>query len=75
MTCRENLKREMPKINSADKVYDSVSHPSHYTYGKIECIDFIFDKNLSHFCLEKMVTAHFYLGFNKNWSCFWVNFG
>ena len=25
---------------------DSVSHPSHYTYGKIECIDFIMDKKL-----------------------------
>ena len=25
---------------------DSVSHPSHYTYGKIECIDFILDKEL-----------------------------
>ena len=24
---------------------DSVSHPSHYTYGKIECIDFILDKD------------------------------
>lgn len=30
-----------PSIN------DSVSHPSHYTYGKIECIDFIFDKDLN----------------------------
>ena len=25
---------------------DKVSHPSHYTYGKIECIDFILDKQL-----------------------------
>ena len=25
---------------------DNVSHPSHYTYGKIECIDFILDKQL-----------------------------
>ena len=25
---------------------DSVAHPSHYTYGKIECIDFILDKEL-----------------------------
>lgn len=28
-------------------INDSVSHPSHYTYGKIECIDFIFDKDLN----------------------------
>lgn len=25
---------------------DNVKHPAHYTYGKIECIDFILDKNL-----------------------------
>ena len=25
---------------------DNIKHPSHYTYGKIECIDFILDKNL-----------------------------
>lgn len=25
---------------------DNISHPSHYTYGKIECIDFILDKGL-----------------------------
>lgn len=45
------------KINGTDTIYvdrtsenvimsDSVSHPSHYTYGKIECVDFILDKNL-----------------------------
>lgn len=28
---------------------DPVNHPSHYTYGKIECIDFITDKGLN-FC-------------------------
>ena len=26
---------------------DKVKHPSHYTYGKIETIDFIYDKNLN----------------------------
>lgn len=31
---------------SSPTINDSVSHPSHYTYGKIECIDFIFDKDL-----------------------------
>lgn len=25
---------------------DNVKHPAHYTYGKIECIDFILDKQL-----------------------------
>ena len=25
---------------------DNIKHPSHYTYGKIECIDFILDKQL-----------------------------
>lgn len=30
------------------KTFDcTVSHPSHYTYGKIECIDFIMDKQLN----------------------------
>lgn len=24
-----------------------VTHPGHYTYGKIECIDFIYDKQLN----------------------------
>ena len=28
---------------------DPVNHPSHYTQGKIECIDFILDKNMN-FC-------------------------
>jgi hypothetical protein len=28
------------------EVCEKVSHPSHYTYGKIECIDFILDKQL-----------------------------
>ena len=30
-------------------VNDPVNHPSHYTQGKIECIDFIQDKKLN-FC-------------------------
>ena len=28
---------------------DPVNHPSHYTFGKIECIDYIMDKQLN-FC-------------------------
>lgn len=33
---------------------DAVNHPSHYTDGKIEVIDFIEDKNLD-FCLGNAV--------------------
>jgi len=33
---------------------DNITHPSHYTYGKIECIDFIMDKRLD-FCLGNVV--------------------
>lgn len=40
-TKEEHISECHPIIN------DSVSHPSHYTYGKIECIDFIFDKDLN----------------------------
>ncbi len=36
------------------KVDDSVNHPSHYTDGKIEVIDFIEDKKLG-FCLGNAV--------------------
>ena len=32
-----------------NKMNDPVNHPSHYTQGKIECIDFIMDKKLN-FC-------------------------
>lgn len=34
---------------SENIVNDPVNHPSHYTQGKIECIDFIQDKKLN-FC-------------------------
>jgi hypothetical protein len=33
---------------------DVVNHPSHYTQGKIECIDYIIDKKLSY-CLGNAV--------------------
>ena len=35
-----------PKKPKAPKVHDIVSHPSHYTDGNIEVIDFIEDKKL-----------------------------
>ena len=36
-------------------VYDDpVNHPSHYTYGKIECIDYIEDKQFD-FCLGNAI--------------------
>ena len=37
------------KIQEAQAQNDPVNHPSHYTQGKIECIDFIQDKKLN-FC-------------------------
>lgn len=40
-TKEEHISECHPSIN------DSVSHPSYYTYGKIECVDFIFDKELN----------------------------
>lgn len=40
-----------PKVVALD---DPVNHPSHYTYGKIETIDFIEDKGLG-FCLGNVV--------------------
>lgn len=36
------------------KTNDPVTHPSHYTSGKIEVIDFITDQNLD-FCLGNVV--------------------
>lgn len=33
---------------------DNINSPSHYTYGKIECIDFIQDKGLN-FCLGNVI--------------------
>lgn len=47
--CEECWDREIPEQVSEchPSINDSVSHPSHYTYGKIECIDFIFDKDLN----------------------------
>lgn len=33
---------------------NNISHPEHYTQGKIECIDYIQDKNLN-FCLGNVV--------------------
>lgn len=31
-------------VNNADALTDEVNHPSHYTDGNIECIDYIQDK-------------------------------
>ena len=33
---------------------DNILHPSHYTYGKIECIDYIIDKEFN-FCLGNAI--------------------
>lgn len=39
----DNLSKQASKLEVKD---DPVDHPSHYTYGKIEVIDYIEDKNL-----------------------------
>jgi hypothetical protein len=44
----DRLDREIRK-GGGSKMNDPVNHPSHYTKGKIECIDFIMDKKLN-FC-------------------------
>ena len=33
---------------------DPVKHPTHYTYGSIECVDYILDKDLD-FCLGNVI--------------------
>ena len=38
---------ELDKAHNTDKLVDNVNHPSHYTDGKIEVIDFIEDKKLN----------------------------
>lgn len=37
-----------------DSTNDAVEHPSHYTYGRIECIDYITDKGFD-FCLGNVI--------------------
>lgn len=36
------------RVSVVNAVDDTVNHPSHYTQGKIECIDFIEDKRLGY---------------------------
>jgi hypothetical protein len=38
---------ELDKAHNTDKLVDAVNHPSHYTDGKIEVIDYIEDKKLN----------------------------
>lgn len=45
---------ELGKAHNTDKLAEAVNHPSHYTDGKIEVIDFIEDKGLG-FCLGNAV--------------------
>ena len=49
------VKQNMPEVNppKSNKI-DNVNHPSHYTDGKIEVIDYIEDKQLG-FCLGNAV--------------------
>ena len=54
----EIIKAEKQPVKGAEKgdtiANDPVNHPSHYTSGKIEVIDFIEDKHLG-FCLGNAV--------------------
>ena len=34
----------MKEMRGSRHIYDAVNHPSHYTDGRIECIDYIQDK-------------------------------
>ena len=47
MLRRQNYGRKVGLMQT--NTHDPVNHPSHYTQGKIECIDFITDKKLN-FC-------------------------
>ena len=40
------FENKLQRIEEVATMTDNVKHPSHYTYGKIECIDFILDKEL-----------------------------
>ena len=40
--------KDLPVVAGKLKVHDAVNHPSHYTRGKIEVIDFIEDKQLPY---------------------------
>jgi hypothetical protein len=43
-----DLKRLVSKLENNSAVHDNVNHPSHYTDGKIEVIDYIEDKKLGY---------------------------
>lgn len=45
---------EMIEGLASEASNDSVNHPSHYTQGKIECIDYIIDKRFSY-CLGNAI--------------------
>ena len=50
MTVKVTFNVQWCTLMESDKMSnDPVNHPSHYTQGKIECIDFITDKKLN-FC-------------------------
>jgi len=43
-----DLERLVSKLENNSAVHDNVNHPSHYTDGKIEVIDYIEDKKLGY---------------------------
>ena len=48
------MKNTERKFNMSEQINDPVNHPSHYTYGKIEVIDYIEDKGFD-FCLGNAI--------------------
>lgn len=48
------FKEETDNIREFTRTLDNVNHPSHYTDGKIEVIDYIEDKKLG-FCLGNAI--------------------
>lgn len=53
---RENNNKAAAPILTGDSRNDPVNHPSHYTYGSIETIDFIESMGLgTDFCLGNVI--------------------
>ena len=52
--CTPNDPTPVLSLPNITNTTDNINSPSHYTYGKIECIDFIQDKQLN-FCLGNAI--------------------
>lgn len=54
LTCHRQLCPKHKQLKKLFTINDSVNHPSHYTDGKIEVIEYIEDKKLD-FCLGNAI--------------------